>query len=214
MFQKNKFYFSQRSFLWACVASAIFLIVSLVVNFYAGMYATEIASNSVSDIILSNTPVFNVDGIFTYGPLLLWAFIVYICVEEPKRIPFILKSVALFTIIRSVFITLTHLGPFPRIIAYDPNVFFLRNFTFGADLFFSGHVGVPFLLALIFWDDKKLRYIFIVSSIIFSLIVLLGHLHYSIDVLSAFFITYTIFHMAQKLFPRDYHLFANGLQNE
>ncbi|MDD5152484.1 MAG: phosphatase PAP2-related protein [Candidatus Pacebacteria bacterium] len=211
MFQKNKFYFTQKSFLLACATSVAFLALSMFVNFYAGMYATEIASNPVTDIVLSNTPVFNVDGIFTYGPLILWLFVAYICIVEPNRIPFVLKSVALFTVIRSVFITLTHMGPFPRTVAFNPDVFFFRNFTFGADLFFSGHVGLPFLLALMFWNNKELRYVFIASSFIFAVVVLLGHLHYSIDVLSAFFITYTIFHMAKKFFPKDYNLFSNGL---
>ena len=138
MLQKNKFYFGQKGFLWACAVSLAFLVLALVLNFYAGMYATEKTSNSVSDIILSNTPVFNMDGIFTFGPLVLWLFVAYVCLIEPKRIPFILKSTALFVIVRSVFITLTHIGPFPRTVAYNPDIFFFRNFTFGADLFFSG----------------------------------------------------------------------------
>jgi len=71
---------------------------------------------------------------------------------------------------------------------------------------------LPFLLALIFWDEKYLRYFFIVSSIFFGAIVLLGHYHYSIDVAAAFFITYTIYHIAKKLFPRDFELFKKGIE--
>jgi hypothetical protein len=39
----------------------------------------------------------------------------------------------------------------------------------------------------------------------------LAHLHYSIDVLSAFFITYTISHIACVFFKKDLLLFRNGL---
>jgi membrane-associated phospholipid phosphatase len=79
----------------------------------------------------------------------------------------------------------------------------------GDDLFFSGHAGLPFLLALIFWDDVLLRTIFLGFSVLFSIVVLLGHLHYSIDVASAFFITFTIFVIAKKFFKKDWDL-LNG----
>lgn len=68
---------------------------------------------------------------------------------------------------------------------------------------------MPFLMALIFWDDKYARFISIFASIIFDVSMLLGHLHYSIDVFSAFFIAYTIFVMAQKIFAKDHNLLSD-----
>ena len=79
----------------------------------------------------------------------------------------------------------------------------VRDFAFGGDLFFSAHTGTPFLMALAFWDNKFLRILFIVTAVFFGVIVLLGHFHYSIDVLAAFFITYTIYHMAEIIFKKD-----------
>ncbi len=87
----------------------------------------------------------------------------------------------------------------------------MSKFAFGGDLFFSGHTGLPFLMALVFWKKPILRYFFIASAIGFGAVVLLTHLHYSIDVLSAFFITYTIFHIAEFLFRKDRKLFYSGL---
>ena len=198
---KHKLYFTNKKFLTSVIISFIFLIVALIINFYAGTYATERASNSVTDIILSNTRAYDLDGFFVYGTMVFLFFIVFIFLLRPNKIPFTIKSIALFVITRSIFISLTHLGPFPSQIVISSD--FLSKFSFGADLFFSGHTGLPFLLSLIFWKDKWARYTFLAFSLTFAVVVLLAHLHYSIDVLSAFFITYTIFHIALYIFKKD-----------
>lgn len=205
---KYKPYLYDKYFLMSLILGVALLFLSFVVNFYAGTYATKNASGSVQDLILSNIPVFNVDLIFLYGPLVLWFFVILLGLYEPKRGPFILKSIALFMFIRSFFIILTHIGPFPDQIAFNisPQNWILR-FTFGGDLFFSAHTGLPYLLALAFWKNKYLRGIFLTTAIFFGTIVLLGHLHYSIDVAAAFFITYSIFHIAQYFFKRDWQYF-------
>lgn len=199
----------RREFLISTLWSFLFLLAALAVNFYATLYAKEEASNPVTDIILSNTQVYNFDFIFIWGAVALWAFVVALCCFTPRRIPFVTKSVALFILIRSLFISLTHIGPFPDQIFVDYTSF-VGNFTAGSDLFFSGHTGLPFLLALIFWKEVALRYCFLISSILFGIIVLLSHVHYSIDVASAFFITYSIFHLAEYFFPKDRWFFENG----
>lgn len=183
-----------------------FVVVSLVINYFATIYAVERASNSVTDIVLSNIPVLDVDGLFVYGPIIFFIFLAYVIFHRPETIPFTLKSIALFVLVRSLFITLTHIGPFP--VRSDIESNFLSLFSSGGDLFFSGHTGLPFLMALLFWKDIRLRALFIASSIFFGAIVLLGHLHYSIDVAAAFFITYTIYHIAGFMFPRDKEMFA------
>jgi len=188
--------------------SVLTFAASIITVFYAIGYATESVSNSVTDIILSNTPVFDVDGLFVYGTGLLVLFGAALVAAHPKRIPFALHAIALFYFTRAVFISLTHLGPFPLDAAnsFDFGTI-LSRFFFGGDLFFSGHTGLAFLLALMFWHEKKARYFFLAASVYFGVIVLLGHLHYSIDVASAFFITYGIFHIAEWLFPKDRAVF-------
>jgi hypothetical protein len=211
-FEDYKKYFTDKYFLKSLILSFIFLTISLVVNFYAGTYATERASNPVTDIILSNIPVFDLDGVFIWGSFILGAFITLICLYRPERIPFVVKSIALFVVVRSLFITLTHLGPFPSQIVIDSNL--LSKMSFGGDLFFSGHTGLPFLLALIFWKNKLMRYVFLCFSIMFAIVVLFAHLHYSIDVLSAFFITYSIFHIAEYLFKKDRQILNRATPEE
>lgn len=186
----------------ASLFALLFLGFSLVVNAYAVVYTTEAASNSVTDLILSNIPVFDVDGIYLYGPVVLLLFVLYLLIRDPRSIPFVVKNVALFVLIRSVFISLTHIGVFP-IHAGIPTTGIAGYFDSLSDLFFSGHTGLPFLLALIYWDSLWLRITFIATSVFFGVIVLMGHLHYSIDVLAAFFISYGIYHIAEYLFSKD-----------
>jgi hypothetical protein len=182
--------------------------ISWSANYYAILFSTERASNPVTDIILSNIPVFEVDALFVYGTLVFAVVSVLLFLAHPKRIPFALKAVALFWIIRSAFVVMTHLAPFePYIVSdFSPRV---NDLFFGGDLFFSAHTGMPFLGALAFWNEKGLRNLYLLGSVFFAVVVLLGHLHYSIDVASAFFITYGIFHIAQWLFPHDWALFRS-----
>ncbi len=206
IFEKHKFQWSQKSFLFSALLAFLFLALSLSINYAAGNYATKVASNGVTDIILDNVPVMDMDGIYIYGSLLFGLFMAILLIKEPKQIPFIIKSAALFYLIRAVFLSLTHIGP---ILQQAPPVSgaLYRNLVFGADYFFSGHTGLPFLMALSFWSNKHLRNIFLATSFIFGASALLGHYHYSIDVFAAFFITYSIFHITKWLFAKDYKLF-------
>ncbi len=199
-------YFSDKGYMLRLIVAIAIFTASLFINFYAGTYATESASNTVTDIILSNTRIYDLNAIFIYGTYIFWTFFTFLCLWKPQKMPFTLKSVALFIVIRSVFISMTHIAPMANHLILDSNSW-ISDFTFGGDLFFSGHTGTPFLMALIYWDNKYLRYIFITVSIIFGITVLLTHLHYAIDVFSAFFITYTIYHIAVKFFKKDLELF-------
>ncbi len=209
---KQKMFLSDKNFLITFFTGLVFVGISLVVQYYASFYVTRSISEPVTDIILSNTRVYDVDGIFIYGALLLTCVAIIVGLRRLNYAPFVLKSIALFTLIRSLFVSLTHISPFPTR-AVISSVFF-SNPTFngiftGNDLFFSGHTGIPFLLALIFWEHKTLRFIFLGFSLLFAIVVLLGHLHYSIDVLSAYFITFSIFHICKFLFKKDWQLFLS-----
>jgi hypothetical protein len=204
--RRYKFHWSDSSYRFSAILATLTVFLSLTANFYASYYATEEAGNSVTDIILSNIPVFDVDGLFVYGTLALIIVVVVLCLSHPKRLPLTLFSLSLFYFTRALFVTLTHIGPSPDRVILDVGAF-ITKFIGGSDLFFSGHTGVPFLMALLFWREKRLRYLFLLWSVFFAVIVLLGHLHYTIDVLSAYFITYTIYCIAQWAFPMARALF-------
>ena len=181
--------------------------LSVAVSLSAIAYATARASNSVTDIILSNVPIFDVDGIMVAGTLLLIIVITLLLLHHPKRLPFGLDTLALFFFIRSAFTVATHVAAYPIPVANTPDLNTAVGkfvFGFGGDLFFSAHTAVPFLMALLFWENLKLRYLFLLWSVFFGVVVLLGHLHYTIDVFAAYFITYGIYKLAVQFFPQAY----------
>ncbi|OGI93673.1 hypothetical protein A3A03_00640 [Candidatus Nomurabacteria bacterium RIFCSPLOWO2_01_FULL_40_18] len=208
--QSYKIHFSNKSFLISFFGGILLLAISLVTQFYVSGYVNSLPSIPVTDLILSNIRVFEVGGIFVYGSILLLFVGLFVGLRQLNCLPFVMKSVALFTLIRSVFVILTHISAFPTRVAIESSFFnhsaFSGIFT-GNDLFFSGHTGLPFLLALIFWENKNIRIIFLGFSILFAIVVLLGHIHYSIDVLSAYFITYSLFQICKFLFKREWELF-------
>jgi hypothetical protein len=159
---------------------------------------------------LDNLPAKNVDIVFLEGMMIFIGFVVLISLHKPGRVPFVLKASALFIFTRAIFITLTHLAP-PAHMTTVHSISFLERLISGSgdDLFFSAHTGFPYLMSLVFWKNKYLRWTFLATSVFFGGAVLLGHLHYSIDVFSAFFITYGIFNIAVRLFKNDYKFFTS-----
>lgn len=207
---KNRALWSNKSFRNSALVSFLFFIVSMVINYSAVRFAFKSAGNATTDILLDNLPVINTDLIFSEGAVLFVFFVAFLLFSKPKTIPFTVKSVALFVFVRSAFVIMTHLAPFPDHII--PDFDSLRYVSLGADLFFSGHTGAPFLMALLFWDDLFFRRLFLICSVVAAITVILGHLHYTIDVFSAFFITYGVYQIAKKFFPKDYKFFTRGLE--
>lgn len=211
--KRHAFHWRQKDFIRSTAVGLLLLTLSIITYYFSGLYASISASNSVTDLILSNLPIIDVNFVFVEGFILFNLVVIALAFWEPKRIPFVLKSVALFIFVRSFFVILTHIGPSPL---SNPPDFgnYLGFFSFTGDLFFSGHTGMPFLMALTFWNNRSWRYIFISLTVIFAATVLLGHLHYSIDVFGALFITFSIHRMALVFFRKDFELFETDKPHE
>jgi hypothetical protein len=193
---------SKMRYYSSLLESLLLFFISVIFIHYSSLFAEIKASSPVDDIILSNTKVYEVEFFFVHVAIGLILFVIALCLKFRTAAPFLIKTVSLFMVVRSVFVSLTHIGPFPTRLAIESNL--LNFITTGNDLFFSGHTGLPFLVALIFWNHIYLRGLFLVASVMFAITVLLAHLHYSIDVFAAFFITYSIYHIALILFKKDY----------
>ena len=200
--------FGNRAYVRSVCEGAVFLGASSIAIFAAVTYATVHASNYVTDFVLSRVGPFNVRFLFIYGTFTAFVITGGLLVWRPNRLPFALKAIALFLLVRAVFVALTHMAPSP-IDPQKPAPFF-NSIFYGGDLFFSGHTGLPFLAALAFWHIPQWRTFYLMLTAFFGTIVLLGHYHYSIDVLAALFIAHGVFQVSCWLFGREYALFRSS----
>jgi hypothetical protein len=200
--------FGNRAYMRSVCEGAAFLAASSIAIFAAVTYATVHASNYVTDFVLSRVGPFNVRFLFIYGTFTAFVITGGLLASRPNRLPFALKATALFLLVRAVFVALTHMAPSP----IDPQKAapFFNSIFYGSDLFFSGHTGLPFLAALAFWHIPQWRTFYLALTAFFGTIVLLGHYHYSIDVLAALFIAHGVFQVSCWLFGREYALFRSS----
>ncbi len=191
---------------WRSLSLGIFLmLMALVVQTYASAYVVRTGGNFVGDIILDNLPIINLSFIYVECAFLLIIFTTLLVIAKPRYILFTLKAVAFLIIIRSFFISVTHLGIYPHQIILDGGFFdrLFIIFDLQAGYFFSGHTAFPLMMMLIFWREPLWRYFFLIMAFVFGASVLLSHVHYSIDVFAAPFMVYSIFKLAEYWFPGD-----------
>ncbi len=189
----------------------VLLVLAVVVQLTLGPYSSREAMGAApaSDIFLDNLPVVNLTFVIVLWAIAVWVLAWWLLVTNPKRLIFGTKAIALYIICRAFFVSLTHIGPYPMQYSPGPdNVGFklYQLFTFQGNYFFSGHTGFPFLIALLFWDEKLWRRFFLFLTAFFGLAVLLAHVHYSIDVFAAPFIVYGTFVITARIFREDYAL--------
>lgn len=191
--------FKDSAFVLSIIKSFSFFVFSVLVGHFAVIYATNNAGSlPIGDIILDNIKVVDTSYIHEWGAFYLYYFVFVFLIFNIKYFSFTLNSLAILILTRSFFVNLTNLG------IPDGSTYSRSFFTQGGDLFFSGHVAVPFMLALIFWDRKIQRYLFLFVSIFMGGEVLFGHQHYSIDVFAAPFIAYGVFKISEKLFKTEF----------
>jgi hypothetical protein len=193
------------------VALFIFAL-SLVFQYYAGVYSAYQGTQFVGDLLLDNLPIVNLNPIIVEGAL--WAILgsTVLVLTKPQYIIFILKAVAVFLALRAFFVDVTHLGIYPNQIVPSKSFFDQLYVALGLETgyFFSAHTGLPILMALIFWHERLWRSFYLFLAALFGVAVLLAHVHYSIDVFAAPFMAYSIFKLVQYLFAEDHRLAIAG----
>ena len=156
----------------------------------------------LQDYVLDAIPAMDV-SIPTF--VIIWSVVVlvfYRIYQNPRLFLLIAYGFILMCLARILTISLLPLNPPTGIITLkDP----IANIAYGGngifitkDLFYSGHTGNMFLFFLCLeakWD----KIIALIASLLIGFLVLIQHIHYSIDVIAAFIFTYFLYLGAKKL---------------
>jgi hypothetical protein len=129
----------------------------------------------------------------TFGLIYLSIVIsIFSFAKKPDRILFTLQCYALMVLFRLIMMYLLPLEPPVTLIPLnDPLVQLLgTGEILTRDLFFSGHTATLFLLFLII-EKRGIKIIFLTSTILVGIAVMLQHVHYVVDVAVAPFVAYT-----------------------
>ena len=169
--------------------SLLIVAAATYLDYLSGVYVSLSADVvAVPDLILDHIGPVDVRFFYVYGYMTLCvALFLYPFLLHIRTLHLVVSQFSFLVMLRAVFVTLTHLQtPADGIAVEFPWIF--KGISFQNDMFFSGHTAIPFLGFLLF--KGRIRYFFLCGSIFMGITVLLMHLHYSIDVFSAFFITY------------------------
>ncbi|MBE0572932.1 MAG: hypothetical protein IH618_15425 [Ignavibacteriaceae bacterium] len=120
--------------------------------------------------------------------------------NKPDKLLIAFQAYGLMLIFRTIAMYLTPFeAPETILLLNDPFVqFFAKGDILTKDLFFSGHTGTLFLVFLLA-ENKTLKTIFLILTLLVGSAVLLQHVHYSIDVFVAPFVAYGAYRIIKKL---------------
>jgi hypothetical protein len=178
--------------------TSVLALVALLADYSCGMYVTATPGAKVPDLILDRLPSIDLSFLFIYGYMaLLVGMFVYPLVFRVRMLHVVIFQFSLLLTLRSLFMLFTHLEtPAGSVPVHFPGLF--SNLYFENDMFFSGHTAMPFLGFYLF-RPSRFRYVFLVGALVMGAVVLFMHVHYSIDVLAAFFMTYCSYQMGNAV---------------
>jgi PAP2 superfamily protein len=154
----------------------------------------------LNDWLLNLLPSYNVSVLIF---IFIWSPVVLALVRSLKDPDFFLLALCTYTILTTLRLTSIYLVALEPPKGLIPLIDPLGNQLYGSkfvtkDLFFSGHTSTIFGLAFCF-SRKKDRIFGFTAAIIVGVLVLVQHIHYTIDVVSAPFFSFIAYKMAQKL---------------
>ena len=194
----------QPAFRARIIAGALIMLCIAIVMPYFFEHIEKRDGVALNDWVLNRIPATNVSMFIS---LAMWSAIllgVYRATRQPLLLQLFLWSFVLLTITRLVTISLVALNPPLGIIPLsDPlaNAFYGRHFV-SKDLFYSGHTSIVFLLFLCL-DRKADKLIALVAALVVGILVMVQHIHYTVDVLFAPVFT-LLCYFGGKMITRDY----------
>lgn len=178
----------------------VVIILCMLPTFFAFIEKRE--GMVLKDFVLDAIPAIDV-SIPTF--VIIWSVVLlvfYRIYQNPMLFLIVAYGFILMCLLRVLTISLFPLNPPAGIIVLnDP----IANIAYGGngifitkDLFYSGHTGNMFLFFLCLtnkWD----KIVALTASFLVGILVMVQHVHYTIDVIAAFIFTYFIYYAAKKL---------------
>jgi PAP2 superfamily C-terminal len=176
------------------ILTVVFLVIILIVLSNFLEYIEQRNGVILPDPILN---IFNpIDLTWLIFGLIYASIIIAIIdlTKEPNQLLLAIQSYSLLIMFRLMVMYVTPLNaPAKLLLLNDPVVqFFGSGQILTKDLFFSGHTATLFLLFLIV-NKRILKIFFLFSTIIIGAAVILQHVHYTVDVLTAPFFSYSAY---------------------
>jgi len=169
-----------------------------------GWVADQRALPTGNDWLLRRLPVVNVLPVLSWGWFALHLYAGGAAVlYYPRRMPFLLFLLAIYTVVRTVFIFLSPIGaPAGMLDMRQLDYIFAQimgTWTFNNEFIFSGHTSIPFLFFM-FFETPVLKGVMLTGSLVMAVCVLLSRNHYTVDVLAAYLVSYSIYKLSERLY--------------
>ena len=134
---------------------------------------------------------------FTFGIIYISVILTLVRLSwQPSQLLITLQAYILIAMARMASMYLIPLDPPPLLIPLeDPFVQSVSSGVLTRDLFFSGHTSTMFLLYLS-CTSRKMKIFFLIGTLLVGILVLLQHVHYSIDVVAAPFYAFTCYKLS------------------
>ncbi len=206
------------------LASFVFRYACYGVMVWLALWAEARPAPSLPDVVLAHVPYVPwvdrwnyIVWLLAYVPIALAFY-----AAAPERFVRYMVSSGLVALARGVCIVATGLGPVrgPDVHAgmdvsarWSAFLDLMTPFGFFApdsgarvyllkDLFFSGHTATTLLLLLYVWPHPRLRWPMLASHLLVVASLFFAHLHYTIDVIGAYAVTFSLFVLREGWPPR------------
>jgi membrane-associated phospholipid phosphatase len=154
----------------------------------------------LNDWVLNGLPAYDMSTPIFYVIWLTAMFTLIRCLQNPDMLLIFSWAYLFLCLTRMVTISLVSLDPPNNLILMaDPlsNFFYGRKFV-TRDLFFSGHTSTLFLMALCM-PGKIDKILTIAATVVVGILLLIQHVHYTLDVLTAPLFAWLIWRLSLKI---------------
>lgn len=187
-------------FKWMLIVGCILIIINLFIFPHYFAFIQQRKGTLLNDIVLANIPSADVSIlIFT---VIYFSVIISVrrAIIFPQLFLTFLWAYLLLNVARITSIYLIPLEPPIGLVTLtDPTMVpFYGKTTITKDLFFSGHTATVFLTLLIV-QKKWEKILMSIAFVVVVILLLIQHIHYTIDVLAAPFFTYFIYIFARRV---------------